>query len=240
MAEINLLDNYPKSNRPIEARGVRKLAGEGSLKIKREQLGQAELLFEQLLLARARQFGREYFDGDRLYGYGGYYYNPKYWTGTVQRLSDYYQLKNHAAVLDVGCAKGFLLYDFKRLVPQVKVAGLDISEYAYDQAPPEIKPFFSVGNAKELPYEDNSFDLVLSIYTVDHLPLEESKQAIREIMRVSKKNAFIAVNAWRNKAEKEKLLKWNLTAQTVMHVDDWKNIFASVGYKGDYYWFLPD
>ena len=32
---------------------------------------------------------------------------------------------------------------------------------------------------------------------------------------------------------------WNLTAKTVMHVDEWKSFFAEVGYTGDYYWFIP-
>lgn len=237
MAEINLLDKYPKAKRPIEARGKRKLAREGWLESS-EVKDNTEIIVEYKLLEIARQFGKEYFDGDRLYGYGGYYYDPRFWTRTVKRFRDYYKLPANAAVLDVGCGKGFMMYDFKHLMPKLTIAGIDISQYAYDHAKPEMKPFIKVGNAMSLPYVDRSFDLVISINTVDHLPLEECKQAIKEIQRVTKKDAFISVHTWHNEKERERLLKWNITAQTCMHVDDWRKLFAEVGYTGDYYWFI--
>jgi len=133
-----------------------------------------------------------------------------------------------------------MMYDFKKLMPNITIAGIDISQYAYDNAIEEMKSFIKVGNAKSLPYSDKSFDLVISINTIDHLPLEECKQALREIQRVSKKDAFISVNAWRTDKERELLLKWNLTALTYMHVDDWKRLFEEVGYTGDYYWFIAE
>lgn len=240
MAEINLLDRYPRSKRSIEERGQRKLSGEGWLMPRPDSRDNTEILVEHRLLEKAREFGKEYFDGDRLYGYGGYYYNPKFWTQTVKRFRDHCRLADNAAVLDVGCAKGFMLYDFKKLMPNIKIAGIDISQYAHEHAIEEIKPFITIGNAKKLPYLDKSFDLVISINTVDHLPLKECKQAIREIQRVTKKHAFISVNAWRNDIERERLLKWNVTALTVMHVDDWKELFAEVGYRGDYWWFIAE
>jgi len=219
MAEVNLLDLYPRSKRPIEERG--KLVTEEHRKV-------------------ARQFGKEYFDGDRLYGYGGYYYHPRFWQATVRRFRDYYQLPPDASVLDVGCAKGFMLHDFKELIPNLTVAGIDISDYAVEHAIETVKPFLRVGNARQLPYEDNSFDLVTSINTIHNLPLEACKQALREIQRVSHKHAFITVDAWRTEEERERLTKWNLTALTYMHVDDWKKLFAEVGYTGDHYWFIAE
>lgn len=186
MAEINLLDKYPKSKRPIEERGRRKLAGSGWLEMADAARDNTSIIIEQKMLEIARQFGKEYFDGDRLYGYGGYYYDPRFWTKTVKRFRDHYKLAPDAAVLDVGCAKGFMMYDFKRLMPDMTIAGIDISQYAYDHAKPEIKPFIKIGNAKELPYPDKSFDLVISINTIDHLSPEECKQALREIQRVKK------------------------------------------------------
>ena len=219
MAEVNLLDLYPRSKRPIEERG--KLVTEEHRRI-------------------ARQFDKEYFDGDRLYGYGGYYYHPRFWQATVKRFRDYYRLAEGASVLDVGCAKGFMLHDFKELMPNLTIAGIDISEYGIEHAIETVKPFLRVGNAKELLYEDNSFDLLISINTIHNLPLEECKQALREIGRVSRKHAFITVDAWRTEEEHERMLKWNLTALTYMHVDDWKKLFAEVGYTGDYYWFIAE
>lgn len=217
--EINLLDLYPHSKRPIEQRG--RLVTDEHRRI-------------------ARQFGKEYFDGDRLYGYGGYNYHPRFWKATVKRFRDYYQLADNAGVLDVGCAKGFMLHDFKELMPNLTIAGIDISEYAIEHAIETVKPLLRVGNAKTLPYQDNSFDLVISINTVHNLSLEECRQALREIQRVSRKHAFITVDAWRTEEEREQLMKWNLTALTYMHVDGWKKLFAEVGYTGDYYWFIPE
>lgn len=240
MAEINLLDKYPRSNRPIEERGKRKLAGSGWLPERACIVDNTEILLEQKLLSIARQFGKEYFDGDRLYGYGGYYYNPKYWSDTVIRFRDHYKLKDDASILDIGCAKGFLIYDFQRIMPKSRIAGVDISRYANDNAKEEVKEFIRVGNAAKLPYNNNSFDLVISINTIDHLPLDECKQALMEIQRVAKSHAYITVNAWRTEKERELLVKWNLTAVTYMHVDDWKKLFEEVGYKGDYWWFVAE
>ncbi len=219
MGEINLMDLYPRSQRPIEDRARR---------ITEEQR------------AIARQFGKEFFDGDRLYGYGGYHYHPRFWQATVRRFRDYYDLAENARVLDVGCAKGFLLHDFKELMPDLIISGIDISEYAIRHAPETVKPFLSVGNAKELPYEDNSFDLVISINTVHNLPLKDCMQALREIQRVSRAYAFLTVDAWRTEEERRRLMKWNLTALTYMHVDDWRALFTEVGYTGDYYWFIAE
>lgn len=217
--EINLLDLYPRSKRPIEERY--KLVTEEHHRV-------------------AREFGKEYFDGDRLFGYGGYYYNPRFWQATVKRFRDHYKLAENASVLDVGCGKGFMLHDFKELMPNLTVVGIDISEYAINQAMPTVKQFLTAGNAKKLPYPDRSFDLVISINTVHNLVLEECKQALREIQRVSRAHSFITMDAWRTEEERVNMTKWNLTAWTYMHVDDWKKLFKEVGYTGDYYWFIAE
>lgn len=218
MAEIDLLDRYPRSRRPVEER--------------------ARLITEEHRRV-ARQFGREFFDGDRLYGYGGYGYHPRFWTDTVRRFRDHYRLAEDASILDVGCAKGFMLHDFKQLMPDARVAGIDISNYAIDNAIEDMKPYVATGDAKSLPFADRSFDLVISINTVHNLPLEECKQAIREIQRVAREHAFLTVDAWRNEEEERAMKSWNLTAQTMMHVDDWKRLFKEVGYTHDYFWFIP-
>jgi ubiquinone/menaquinone biosynthesis C-methylase UbiE len=217
MVEINLLDRYPKSKRPIEERG--KHITEEHRKI-------------------ARKFGKEYFDGDRLSGYGGYYYHTRFWQETVKRFRDYYNLNNKNSILDVGCGKGFMLHDFKQLLPELNVAGIDISQYAIENAIEDMRQYVQVGNAYELPYPDKSFDLVISINTIHNLPLNLCRKALQEIERVARSHTFITVDAWRNEQEKENLMKWNLTAQTYMHVNDWKKIFDEVGYTGDYYWFF--
>ena len=218
MPEINLMDRYPSSKRPIEERG--------------KQISDEHRRI-------ARKFGKEFFDGDRLWGYGGYTYHPRFWQETVKKFRDYYHLDKNAAILDIGCAKGFMLHDFKQLLPESTIAGIDISQYAIDNAIDDMRPYVQVGNASELPYPDKSFDLVISINTIHNLPLETCKKALREIERVSKYHSFISVDAWRTEEEKERLLNWVLTAKTYMHVDSWKSLFLETGYTGDYYWFIP-
>lgn len=219
MGEINLLELYPKSKRPVDERGKRITEEHRNV---------------------ARQFGKEFFDGDRLYGYGGYHYHPRFWTDTVQRFKDYYKLDDKTSILDVGCGKGFMMHDFKLLMPDLSISGMDISEYAFRHTIEDMKPFVQVGNARELSYPDRSFDLVISINTIHNLPLDQCKMALSEISRVSKVDSFIMVDAWRNEKERQRMQAWNLTALTYMQVDDWKKLFLEVGYTGDYYWFIPE
>lgn len=219
MSEINLLDKYPKSKRKLDERN--KLATQ-----------------EDKL--KAQKFDIEYFDGDRFSGYGGYHYNPKFWVETVKKFKEYYNLDNNSKILDVGCAKGFMIYDFKNLLPDADLLGLDISKYALDNCKDEVKHLLKLGNAKELPFEDNTFDLVISINTIHNLDLENCKKAIKEISRVSKKFSFLTVDAWRTEKERENLMKWNLTAKTYMHTDEWKALFSNLNYKGDYWWFIAE
>jgi SAM-dependent methyltransferase len=216
MAEIDLLARYPKTKRPIEERS---LASPEDRKL-------------------SLTFGREYFDGTRQQGYGGYVYNG-WFKPVVEDFIERYRLAPDARILDVGCAKGFMLHDFKQRLPECTVAGIDISSYAVSKAMPSVRPQLLVGNCVSLPYPDRSFDLVVSIATVHNLPLEQVKIALREIERVSRGHSFIKVNGYRNEEEQIALNKWNVVAKTILHVDEWVALFKEVGYTGDYYWFIP-
>ena len=217
-SEINLLKNYPRANRNPKERALKKS--------KKDQL-------------IARKFDKNFFDGDRSVGYGGFKYNAKFWENVIPSFVNYYNLKDNCKILDVGCAKGFMLYDFKRLYPQTQIFGIDISEYAIENSLPEVKEFLKTGNCKDLPYEDNFFDLVISINTVHNLELNECAQSIKEITRVSKKNSFIVVDAYSTEKEKKRMYDWNLTALTIMSKNSWKKFFKENLYDGDYYWFTP-
>ena len=216
--EINLLEKYPKSKRDISKRVNSKT-------------------HEQQLIAR--KFDKEFFDGDRNHGYGGYYYNDRFWTDVIKDFINYYGLKNGDKILDVGCGKGFMLYDFKKANPKLIVEGIDISDYAIENSKSEVKKFLKVGDARNLNYEDNSFDLVISITTVHNLNLIECKQAIMEIERVSQKHKFLTVDAYSNEQEKELMYSWNLTAKTMLHTEDWKKLLLEAKYTGDFFWFKP-
>ncbi|MBR9791076.1 MAG: class I SAM-dependent methyltransferase [Gammaproteobacteria bacterium] len=216
--EIDLLRNYPKTKRNTQARSEEKTPE---------------------VRAIARQFGAEFFDGDRQYGYGGFSYNPRFWQPVIPDIKAQYGLSSDSKVLDVGCAKGFFLYDLAQIIPGVTAKGVDISEYAIANAKPEVAADMQVACATELPFEDNSFDLVMSVNTVHNLEKDACGKALQEIMRVSRGNAFITVDAYRDDEEKARMYEWNLTAKTIMHVDEWQAFFKDVGYTGDYYWFIP-
>ena len=216
--EINLLVNYPKTKRNVRERGATKTDEDRAI---------------------ARQFGKEFFDGDRRHGYGGYYYDPRFWQPVIPTFQNYFGLNSASSVLDVGCGKGFMLHDMMELIPGITVKGVDISEYAIKNAIGDMKSHLQVGNAIALPFEDNSFDVVISINTVHNLVREECAQALREIERVSRGRSFVTVDAYRNDKEREFMYAWNLTARTIMHVEEWKIFFEEVEYTGDYYWFIP-
>lgn len=216
--EIDLLTKYPKANRNLDDRATNK--SEDDRKI-------------------ARKFDKEFFDGERKHGYGGFNYNSKYWSEVVKTFRDYWKLNENSSLLDVGCAKGFMLHDFKELIPEMKVAGLDISEYAVNNSMPSVKKYLSVNDAKSLPYDDNSFDYIISINTIHNLEKKDCSLALKEIERVSRLGAFITVDAFHNEEEEERMYKWNLTAKTIMSVNDWKKFFKENNYSGSFFWFIP-
>ena len=217
--EVNLLEFYPQSKRPIDDRG--------------------NLITEQDR-AIARKFDVEYFDGDRLTGYGGYNYSPRFWTDTVAHIKDFYHLDDNSKILDIGCAKGYMMHDLSLLIPGAEIKGVDVSNYAKENAIESMQDNIVVANANNLPFPDDYFDLVIAINTLHNLPLIDCKQAFREINRVTKNNSFVMNDAWRDAKGKQSMLKWNLTALTYMSCDDWEELFIEVDYKGDYYWFFAE
>jgi len=216
--KIDLLVNYPKTKRNVKERGASKTEEDRAI---------------------ARKFGKDFFDGDRKHGYGGFSYFPRFWQPVIPTLQKHFGLTAKSSLLDVGCGKGFMLHDMAELIPGITLKGVDISEYAIENAIEDMKPNVRVANAKDLPFEDNSFDVVISINTVHNLEKDECARALQEIERVSKGKSFITVDAYRSEEEKELMYAWNLTAKTIMHEDEWAAFFEQIGYTGDYYWFIP-
>ena len=216
--EIDLLKNYPKSKRDPKARAAEKTEEDRAI---------------------ARQFGKEFFDGERKHGYGGFYYNSRFWKPVIPDFINHFNLTKNSSVLDVGCGKGFMLHDLVEALPGIKVSGIDISQYAISNCIETMEPFLQVADARQLPFPDNSFDVVISITTLHNLDENDFKISIKEIERVSKGHSFITLDAYRNEEERIAMEAWNLTALTVMKVDEWKAFFKDIGYTGDYYWFMP-
>ncbi len=189
--------------------------------------------------AISRQFGFDYFDGDRRHGYGGFGYHPRFWKETVDLFTTHYELTDDSAILDIGCGKGFMLKDFSLRLTGARLAGIDISAYAIDHADPDVADLVRVGDASDLPFPDDEFDLVISINTVHNLDRVGCLRAFAEIQRVSRGNAFVMVDGWKNAEEQELLQRWVLTARTMLSADDWLDLMAEAGYEGDYAFWNP-
>jgi SAM-dependent methyltransferase len=180
----------------------------------------------------AKQFGKDYWDGDRKVGYGGMRYDGR-WRVVADGLVKHYGLKSGSRVLDVGCGKAFLLYDLTQAMPGLEVRGLDVSEYGVANAKEEVRPFLQVGNASSLPFADKSFDLVISLNTLHNLQCFDLDRALREIERVGK-NKYIVVESYRNEEEKANLLYWQLTCESFYRPEAWEWWWKLTGYTGDH------
>ena len=216
--EIDLLANYPRAKRNLDVRSQEKTAEDRAI---------------------ARQFGREFFDGDRRVGYGGFTYDPRFWQPVVPSFQEHYGLTGESSLLDVGCAKGFMLKDFAEAISGMTVAGIDVSDYAIANAVEGMEHLVQVADARDLPFEDESFDLVVSVNTLHNFERDGVVQALREVQRVSRKCSFVVLDAHRNEEERRRIEAWNLTALTVLSTDGWVELFAEAVYEGDYYWFIP-
>ena len=182
----------------------------------------------------AQRYGLEYWDGDRRFGYGGYKFIPGRWKPVAQTLIERYQLSGDSSILDVGCGKGFLLYELKLLLPGLKVAGFDISQHGLSDARSEVRDSLFIHQAQDrYPYENDAFDLVISLGCLHNLRLPELETAISEIQRVGK-NGYIMLESYRSNRELFNLQCWALTAQSFLDVDEWGWLYQSLGYTGDF------
>ncbi len=212
MAEINLLAKLPQSRRNVKARSSAKTA-------------------EHVRVAR--EYGQAYFDGAREYGYGGYRYDGR-WIAVAGDIVAHFGLRPGDRVLDVGCAKGFLVKDL--MAQGIDAYGLDVSRYALMQCAPEVVGRLHLGDARELPFPAASFAAVLSINTLHNLERADCIRALREVQRVANGRGFVQVDSYRSPQEKALFEDWVLTARFHDYPEGWLRLFEEAGYTGDYYW----
>ena len=217
MAEIDLLKALPQSKRDIRKRAEEK---------------------DPKVIEISRQYGEMYFDGPREYGYGGYRYDGR-WLPVARDIITHFQLKPGMRILDIGCAKGFLVKDLMICCPGLEAFGLDISDYALKQCPPDVMGRLHLGNCVSLPFPDASFDAVLSINTLHNLERPALVTALKEITRVTRQNkAFVQVDSYRTPEQRELFLDWVLTAKFHDYPQGWLDVFREAGYAGDWFWTI--
>ena len=216
MAEVDLLRALPKTKRNIEMRSDAK---------------------DPEVIRISKEYGELYFDGPRDYGYGGYKYDGR-WIPVAKDIVEHFSLKPGMRVLDVGCAKGFLVKDLMIACPGLEVFGIDVSEYALMNCESEAVGRLQIGSADRLPFPDESFDCVLSLNTIHNLPRERLIVALKEIQRLSGGKAFVQVDSYRTPEEKEIFESCVLTAEFHDYPDEWITVFNEAGYTGDYFWTI--
>ena len=182
----------------------------------------------------AKKWDFDYWDGDRRINYGGYKYMEGRWEKVAKLMIDHYGLKAGDKILDIGCGKGFLLYDFTKILPGIEIYGIDVSKYALENSKEEIKDKLIYGNATSLPYEDNYFDFVFSLNTFHNLECYDLFDALKEMERVGKNNKYICVEAYRNEVEKMNLLYWQVTCEAFNTPKEWEWWLKHSGYTGDH------
>ncbi len=214
MAEVNLLKALPKTKRNIE---------------KREQAKDPEVI------RISKEYGEMYFDGPRDYGYGGYRYDGR-WVPVAKDIIQHFGLKPGDRVLDVGCAKGFLVKDL--LNEGIDAYGLDYSEYALKHCEPEVVGRIHKGSADDMPFPDGSFDCVLSLNTIHNFTREGALKAMREIERLAPGKGFVQVDSYYTERQKEIFESWVLTAEFYDYPQEWIKLFEEAGYSGDWYWTI--
>ena len=200
---------------------------------KRDYLGRMnDSKVEAMIIAK--QYGAEYWDGDRKYGYGGYKYLPGRWAPVASKLIEIYKLKAGSKILDVGCGKGFLLYEMQLINPEIEIYGFDSSQHGLDSLHPDLVGKFHKQKAQEtFPYPNKFFDLVISLGTFHNLHLPELEKAVTEVQRVGK-SGYIMVESFRNEQEMFNLECWALTAETLLSVEAWEWLYKKFDYTGDY------
>jgi ubiquinone/menaquinone biosynthesis C-methylase UbiE len=182
----------------------------------------------------AKQYGADYWDGDRRYGYGGYNYMPGHWKPIAEALIHTYNLGPGSKVLDVGCGKGFLLHEMLLLEPELQVSGFDISAHGISCTTDLVRPHLFLHQAQsQYPFTDQKFDLVISLGTLHNLRVFDLKVALAEIERVGKQG-YVMLESYRNEQELFNLQCWALTCESFFDKEEWVWLYQHFGYTGDY------
>ena len=212
MREFNALAGYPEPHQP-------------------RHVGPNIRTIHNRIIALCR--GKEFYDGDRNNGYGGFAYDGR-WVPIAKFMAHEYGLGATSAILQVNCEKGFLLHDFQQLFPGIKVRGTEISDYAIATAMPSVRPHIQQAPFTRLPFLDQEFDFVIAIGAVYALTLTDAIACLKEIQRVGKGKGFITVASYDTEEDKRLFEWWTLLGTTILRKEEWIEVLNHAGYTGDY------
>ena len=213
MIELNLLEDYPS---PKNIRFV----------------GQNLRTITNRIIASKR--GKDFFDGDRNFGYGGFRYDGR-WVPIAKKINSQFLKKANSKFLQINCEKGFLLQDISTENPLLSVYGTETSKYAIDNSLENVKKNIIFANPTELPFDDNYFDFVIALGAVYTLTLEDALKCLTEIVRVSKSKSFITLATYETSNEYFLFKDWTLLGTLLLKRSEWLEVLKYVGYKGYYY-----
>lgn len=179
-----------------------------------------------------------YYDGERQNGYGGFSYDGR-WKTIIPSLADRYGLTASSRVLDIGCKKGFFLHDLKEAFPGITAKGVENHPYPMDNCMESVRADMTLSPYHTLPFADDSFDFIMAFSAIYMQNLGDVLQSLREIQRVGSGRSYITLGAYNNDRERAQFERWTLLGTTILHVDEWMDVFAASGYTGDYFFTTP-
>jgi len=200
-------------------------------KTKRKKLGNIRKVQNRYI---AWKLGKEYYDGSRINGYGGFKYDGR-WKVLLPNLIKRYKLTKKSKVLEIGCKKGFLLHDLNLLIPGIQSYGIENHKYPITKIRKKLKKniyyreYYNLDN-----FNSNQFDLVIAFNSIYMQNLGDVIKTLKQIKRISKKS-YISIASYSTKRDRNKFLDWTLLGTTILKKQEWKKIFNLIGYKGDYY-----
>ena len=180
----------------------------------------------------AWELGKEYYDGKRINGYGGFKYDGR-WKTMLPRIIKRYKLTKKSKVLDLGCKKGFLLKDLNILIPGIKSYGIENHTYAIKKAV-KCKSKLILSDYYKIPFKNKYFDFVIAFNSLYMQNLGDVIKSLKEIKRVSKKS-YIVLASGENDLERNKFYRWTLIGTSILLKKEWKTLFKKIKFKGDYY-----
>ena len=176
---------------------------------------------------------KEFYDGDRRNGYGGYTYDGR-WASIARNMLQSYSLGDESSILQVGCDKGFLLHEFLQIRPSITISGTEISDYAISYAMASVKSFILKAPFTKLPFPQDKFDLIIAIGVVYSLNLQDAIKCLKEIQRVGKGKSFITLGSYESEEDLRLFRNWTLLGCTILSKPDWVAVLNHTGYTGDY------